>query len=145
MVATGSAPFFPPPFDALAGTFLDSDRALSLDRVPASIAVVGGGIVGLAFAYEGFRRGRTVALFERSARGVEITPAGEQYLFDGDLFDQNHDFVAEQVRVNPPTILLHVNDPELAHFTYRRYLENSVRHEYPFTGTPVRLSFRKKS
>ncbi|MBL8093544.1 MAG: ribosome biogenesis GTPase Der, partial [Anaerolineales bacterium] len=52
---------------------------------------------------------------------------------------------AEQVRVNPPTILLHVNDPELAHFTYRRYLENSVRREYPFTGTPVRLSFRKKN
>ncbi len=52
---------------------------------------------------------------------------------------------AEQVRVNPPTILLHVNDPELAHFTYRRYLENAVRHEFPFTGTPVRLSFRKKN
>lgn len=50
VVATGSAPFFPPPFDGLSGTFLDSDRALSLERLPASIAVVGGGAVGCEFA-----------------------------------------------------------------------------------------------
>jgi GTP-binding protein len=51
---------------------------------------------------------------------------------------------AEQVRTDPPTFLFHVNDPELAHFTYRRYLENCIRKEYAFTGTPLRLSFRKK-
>lgn len=52
---------------------------------------------------------------------------------------------AQQVNVNPPTFLFHVNDPELAHFTYRRYLENVIREHYPFTGTPLRLSFRKKN
>jgi GTP-binding protein len=52
---------------------------------------------------------------------------------------------ASQVRTDPPTFLFHVNDPELAHFTYRRYLENQIRAHYPFTGTPLKLSFRKKS
>jgi GTP-binding protein len=51
---------------------------------------------------------------------------------------------ASQVRTDPPTFLFHVNDPELAHFTYRRYLENCLREAFPFAGTPLRLSFRKK-
>lgn len=50
-----------------------------------------------------------------------------------------------QVRTNPPTFLFHVNEPKLAHFTYRRYLENQIRAQYPFTGTPLTLSFRKKN
>jgi GTP-binding protein len=49
-----------------------------------------------------------------------------------------------QVRTDPPTFLFHVNDPELVHFTYARYLENQIRREYGFLGTPVRLSFRRK-
>jgi GTP-binding protein len=52
---------------------------------------------------------------------------------------------AEQVRVDPPTFLFHVNDPDLVHFTYRRYLENCIRERFPFTGTPLKLSFRKKN
>ncbi len=52
---------------------------------------------------------------------------------------------ASQVRTDPPTFLFHVNDPDLAHFTYRRYLENQIRREYAFTGTPIRLSFRRKN
>ncbi|MEK7277821.1 MAG: ribosome biogenesis GTPase Der, partial [Chloroflexota bacterium] len=51
---------------------------------------------------------------------------------------------AAQVGVDPPTFLFHVNDPELAHFTYRRYLENQIREKYSFLGTPIRLSFRAK-
>jgi GTP-binding protein len=53
-------------------------------------------------------------------------------------------FYASQVRVDPPLILFHVNDPRLAHFTYRRYLENQIRAQYPFEGTPIRLSFRAR-
>jgi GTP-binding protein len=49
-----------------------------------------------------------------------------------------------QVRTDPPTFLFHVNDPELFHFTYKRYLENRLRAQYSFLGTPVRFSFRKK-
>ncbi len=53
-------------------------------------------------------------------------------------------FVAQQVRVDPPTILLHVNDRELLHFTYERYLENQIRGVYPFSGTPIRISVRER-
>ena len=52
---------------------------------------------------------------------------------------------AAQVRTAPPTFLFHVNDPGLVHFSYKRYLENRLRAEYGFLGTPLRLSFRKKS
>ncbi|MGD2057998.1 MAG: hypothetical protein PVI04_04640, partial [Anaerolineales bacterium] len=52
---------------------------------------------------------------------------------------------ATQVRTDPPTFLFHVNDPDLVHFTYARYLENQIRSEYPFVGTPLRLSFRPRS
>jgi len=51
---------------------------------------------------------------------------------------------ASQVRTDPPTFLFHVNDPELMHFSYERYLENRLREAYPFTGTPLRFSFRKR-
>lgn len=53
-------------------------------------------------------------------------------------------FMAQQVRVDPPTFLFHVNDTRLLHFTYERYLENQIREHYPFTGTPIRLSFRPR-
>jgi GTP-binding protein len=51
-------------------------------------------------------------------------------------------FMASQVGTNPPTFVFHVNDPELAHFTYQRFLENRLRDEFTFLGTPVRLIFR---
>jgi len=53
-------------------------------------------------------------------------------------------FYGSQVRVDPPTFLFHINDKRLLHHTYERYLENSIRQEYPFTGTPIRLSFRTR-
>jgi GTP-binding protein len=53
-------------------------------------------------------------------------------------------FMAQQVRVDPPTFLFHINDKSLLHFTYERYLENQIRLKYPFTGTPIRLSFRER-
>ena len=49
-----------------------------------------------------------------------------------------------QVRTNPPTFLFHVNNPDLVHFSYSRYLENQIRNEYGFLGTPLRLSFRQR-
>jgi GTP-binding protein len=54
-------------------------------------------------------------------------------------------FYASQVRSNPPTFLFHVNDPGLVHFTYERFLENRIRDQYGFLGTPLRLSFRKRA
>ncbi|MHC1785397.1 MAG: ribosome biogenesis GTPase Der [Anaerolineaceae bacterium] len=48
-------------------------------------------------------------------------------------------YYGTQVRSDPPTFMLYVNDPQLMHFTYRRYLENKLREEYKFTGTPIRF------
>jgi GTP-binding protein len=45
--------------------------------------------------------------------------------------------------VKPPTIVLFVNDPEMLHFSYKRYLENQIRKAYAFEGTPIRLIARK--
>lgn len=53
-------------------------------------------------------------------------------------------YYGAQVRNDPPTFLIHVNDPELAHFSYVRYLENRIREEYAFAGTPIRLVFRPR-
>jgi GTPase len=52
---------------------------------------------------------------------------------------------ASQVAVDPPKFLFHVNDPELVHFSYQRYLENQIRAVYPFTGTPLLMRFRRGS
>ena len=48
-------------------------------------------------------------------------------------------YYGTQVRSDPPTFLIYVNDPKLAHFSYRRYLENRMREEYGFLGTPIRI------
>jgi len=53
-------------------------------------------------------------------------------------------YYGTQVRSDPPTFLLYANDPTLAHFSYLRFLENRLRKEYPFTGTPVRLVLRPR-
>ncbi len=53
-------------------------------------------------------------------------------------------YYGTQVRSDPPTFLLYVNDPKLAHFTYGRYLENRLREVYPYLGTPVRLVFKPR-
>jgi GTP-binding protein len=53
-------------------------------------------------------------------------------------------YYCTQVRSDPPTFLLYVNDPQLAHFSYLRYLENQLRLVYPFEGTPVHLVLRPR-
>ncbi len=52
---------------------------------------------------------------------------------------------ATQPRTAPPTFVFFVNDPKLLHFTYKRYLENQLRKEFGFIGTPIRMSFRGKN
>jgi GTP-binding protein len=52
---------------------------------------------------------------------------------------------ATQVAVKPPTILVFVNEPELMHFSYERFLENKIRAAFDFEGTPLRLFTRRKS
>ena len=54
-------------------------------------------------------------------------------------------YYVSQPGVDPPTFVFHVNDPGLVHFSYERYLENQLRKGYEFPGTPLRLSFRRRS
>ena len=54
-------------------------------------------------------------------------------------------YYATQAGVDPPTFVFFVNDPRMVHFSYRRFLENSIRDHYRFLGTPLRLRFRARS
>ena len=53
-------------------------------------------------------------------------------------------YYASQPGVDPPTFVFHVNDPDLVHFSYQRYLENQLRRAREFPGTPLRLVFRRR-
>ena len=50
---------------------------------------------------------------------------------------------ATMVDVKPPKIVITVNHVELAHFSYRRYLENRIRDIYPYEGSPLKLIFKQ--
>ena len=50
---------------------------------------------------------------------------------------------ATQVDVKPPTIIIFCNQPDLLHFSYLRYLENTIRARYPFRGVPLKIELRK--
>lgn len=54
-------------------------------------------------------------------------------------------YYATQVGVAPPSFVLFVNDPQLVHFTYHRYLQNQLREAIGFEGSPLRLTFRKRA
>ena len=56
-----------------------------------------------------------------------------------------HIYYATQPAVSPPTFVFFVNDPELVHFSYKRFLENTIREAFGFAGTPLRLVFRARS
>ncbi|SHG93233.1 GTP-binding protein [Anaerosphaera aminiphila DSM 21120] len=53
-------------------------------------------------------------------------------------------YYASQVSVRPPKFLLSVNDKELFHFSYVRYLENQIRESYSFDGVPIILSLKNR-
>ena len=53
-------------------------------------------------------------------------------------------FYATQVQVNPPVFALYVNRRDLMHFSYERYLENRLRQEYGFVGTPIILAVKER-
>ncbi len=53
-------------------------------------------------------------------------------------------YYVSQVAVKPPVFVFFANDPELAHFSYIRYLENQIRATYGFEGTPIKLTFRAR-
>ena len=54
-------------------------------------------------------------------------------------------FYTTQVAVKPPTFVVFVNDPEIMHFSFKRFIENRIRESFGFTGTPIRIIPRKRS
>lgn len=53
-------------------------------------------------------------------------------------------YYASQVSVAPPTIVLFVNSSDLLHFSYERFLENTLRKAFDFSGTPIKILTREK-
>ncbi len=53
-------------------------------------------------------------------------------------------YYATQVGVKPPTFAIFVNEKELFHFSYQRYIENKLRENFGFEGTPIKIYIREK-
>ncbi|MCR4605978.1 MAG: ribosome biogenesis GTPase Der [Eubacterium sp.] len=53
-------------------------------------------------------------------------------------------FYMTQVAVKPPTFVIFVNNKELMHFSYQRYIENQIRETFGFSGTPIRILIRER-
>jgi GTP-binding protein len=53
-------------------------------------------------------------------------------------------YYATQTSVAPPTFVLSCNEPKLMHFTYQRFIENTLRSAFDFEGTPIRIIARRK-
>lgn len=54
-------------------------------------------------------------------------------------------YYATQVAIKPPTFVVFVNEPEIMHFSYERFLQNRLRDSFGFEGTPIRLITRARS
>lgn len=54
-------------------------------------------------------------------------------------------FYCTQVAVKPPTFIVFVNDEDLMHFSYARFLENQIRNAFDFEGTPIRVIARRRT
>ncbi|MGO1989376.1 ribosome biogenesis GTPase Der [Mammaliicoccus vitulinus] len=54
-------------------------------------------------------------------------------------------FYATQVAIQPPTFVIFVNDAELMHFSYKRFIENRIRDAFGYEGTPIHLISRKRN
>ncbi len=53
-------------------------------------------------------------------------------------------YYGTQPEVKPPKFVFFANEPELIHFSYRRYLENRLREAFDFTGTPIEVKFKRR-
>ena len=53
-------------------------------------------------------------------------------------------YFANQVSICPPTFNISVNSKGLVHFSYERYLENKIRENFDFEGTPIKIQFKNK-
>ena len=54
-------------------------------------------------------------------------------------------YFSSQTGINPPKFTFRVNNKGLVHFSYERYLENKIRENFDFTGTPITLQFKNRN
>lgn len=80
----------------------------------------------------------TATLNEQLREWVHLNPP------PGDKGKRLKILYATQAGVKPPTFVLFVNDSELMHFSYRRYLENQLRKSFGFEGSPIRMILRRR-
>ncbi len=90
-------------------------------------------------AYEAYnRRVQTSVLNDVFADAIAMNPPAEF----------NHGkakfYYISQVGIQPPSFAIFVNDPDFIHFSYKRYLENQLRKNFDFYGTPIKLITRKR-
>ena len=95
-----------------------------------------------------------LALEAQAARTTRITTGPfnqllQQAYFRGASPSRNGQplriYYGTQVDVAPPSFVIFVNDSKLVHFSYQRYIENAIRAEMPFAGTPIALEFRSRA
>lgn len=90
-------------------------------------------------AYEANNRRITTSVLNNViADAVAMFPPSE---FNGGVIKF---YYSSQVGVNPPTFTFFVNEPRYLHFSYHRYLENQIRKNFDFFGTPIKFEFRKR-
>jgi GTP-binding protein len=53
-------------------------------------------------------------------------------------------YYASQVSIKPPTFVLFVNDKDLMHYSYKRFIENQIRRNFGFSGTPINIIVRNR-
>jgi GTPase len=79
--------------------------------------------------------GQLNSLIEAATVGINLPRLGKKQL---------KVLYVTQADVNPPTFVFFVNDPELVHFSFQRYLENKLRQAFGFEGTSLHLIFRRR-
>lgn len=101
----------------------------------AGLAPVLNGVIAAMESYE-FRipTGRLNRLVQDAAFARPYTSKGRPLKI----------YYVTQVSTRPPTVVFFVNDPDLMHFSYLRYMENQIRKEFPLRGTPLRLVVRER-
>jgi GTP-binding protein len=89
-------------------------------------------------AEQNSRRVQTSVLNEELREWVYMNPP------PGDKGKRLKILYATQQGVQPPTFIFFVNDPDILHFSYQRYLENQLRKTFGFEGAPIRMVIRKR-
>ena len=85
---------------------------------------------------------------KRVSTGVLNDVIGEAVLLNQPPSDKGkrlNIYYATQVGVRPPTFAIFVNDKDLFHFSYQRYIENKLRENFGFEGTPIKIFIREKN